>query len=269
MNTLRRYLFTDSATGIDSHGHGMRPPCAWAITQTLTAGLLVATLALTAVLPAIAGDGPHKRHRNAQRQEQGPSAEAGGKGNKNGKAKNVKKNFANDGEIEILGEGAANPYPSTIQVNGFKKARIRDVNVTLRAFSHEFTQDVNVLLVAPGGRNAVVMGDVGSVTDPDQDALNLTLTLDDEAAESLPVVDEMKNGTFRPLDSVKDTVFPNPAPAPSGNITLSTFDGIDPNGEWQLFIVDDIAGDAGSLAEGWTLEITAKAKSKNKHKKKR
>jgi hypothetical protein len=41
--------------------------------------------------------------------------------------------------------------------------------------------------------------------------------------------------------------------------TLSTFNGIDPNGNWALFVRDQVAGPgvaAGSISGGYTLTIT-------------
>jgi subtilisin-like proprotein convertase family protein len=49
-------------------------------------------------------------------------------------------------------------------------------------------------------------------------------------------------------------------------VALSTFDGINPNVEWRLLIVDNGGGITGSLADGWSLEITAKHKAKRKRK---
>ena len=36
---------------------------------------------------------------------------------------------------------------------------------------------------------------------------------------------------------------------------MSAFDGTDPNGTWNLFVVDDAAGDSGKIS-GWTLDLT-------------
>jgi hypothetical protein len=150
-------------------------------------------------------------------------------------------------------------------VSGFKKASITDVNLTLQDYSHTFTPDVDVLLVAPGGRNATVMSDVGIFLDASP-ASHLTLTLDDEAPVPLPIDAPPTSGTFQPLDAfgTSDTFldFPSPAPPPSGGAALSTFDGIDPNGDWQLFVFDDTGSDKGSIAGGWSLTIAAKTKKK-------
>jgi hypothetical protein len=138
-----------------------------------------------------------------------------------------------------------------------------------------------VLLVAPDGRNVVAMGDVGETIDS-SGVTNLTITLDDEAAAALPVAEDeaLTSGSFQPFDnfglvdnenpaSGQLNDFPTPAPTPSGNNALSTFDGSDPNGEWQLFVLDDNIIDEGSLATGWTLEISTKSKVKNKNKRRR
>jgi hypothetical protein len=37
---------------------------------------------------------------------------------------------------------------------------------------------------------------------------------------------------------------------------------MNPNGEWQLFVVDDQISNAGFFGDGWTLEITARVKKK-------
>jgi hypothetical protein len=40
---------------------------------------------------------------------------------------------------------------------------------------------------------------------------------------------------------------------------LSVFNGESPNGTWRLYVVDDSAGDAGRIAGGYSLTITAAA----------
>jgi subtilisin-like proprotein convertase family protein len=286
MHALRNDLITRLALGTDNHrpirsgltfarmtanmrSHDSRSdaPHARAFGQKLSLSVLAATLALTAALPVIAGESPHKRHGNEQRQEQDASAEAHGKKKNGGKAKTVKKIFANDSAMAIPGDdtvtaGPADLYPSAIAVTGFKKAKISDVNLTLRGLSHGFPRDLDLLLVAPNGRNALVMSDVGSNDAGDSDVVDLTLRLDDEAAARLPSTEVLVDGTFRPFNVGGSDVFPAPAPEVSANTALSTFDGIDPNGQWQLFVVDNGNADTGAIADGWTLEITAKAKNK-------
>lgn len=192
------------------------------------------------------------------------------------KSKTVTKTFANEGTIAIPAVGSpgafgpADPYPATIAATGFTStARISDVDLTLHGLSHGFAHDLFILLVAPGGGNAVVMGEAG-INGPESAVDDLTLTLDDEADAALPGEEEpLTSGTFRPLNTNTfiESIFPAPAPTPSDDVALSTFDGINPNGQWQLFILDHGGGDVGSLADGWSLEITAKHTVKRKRKK--
>jgi subtilisin-like proprotein convertase family protein len=160
--------------------------------------------------------------------------------------------------IPATGSGAgtgapANPYPSAINVTGVSGA-ITKVTATLIGFSHLFPSDVDVLLVGPGGQSVVLMSDVGGGTD----AVNANLTFDDTAPAMGTIV---VSGTFRPTNAVANDPFPAPAPVAPFGTGLSVFNGTDPNGNWNLFIVDDAGGDTGSLAGGWSLSITTDAAS--------
>jgi subtilisin-like proprotein convertase family protein len=236
-------------------------------------GIVATTLIASSAIPAFAGKPHREGHGARSAQQQTEDVDAAGK-RKGKKGKTVKKTFANDGAIAIPGDGnqtsgIARPYPSGIAVTGFKKAKITDLNLTLRGFGHEFPRDVDLLLVAPGGRNAVVMSDVGNNPDGDSDVSGLTLRLDDEATTPLPLNALLASGAFQPNDDTDSRVFPAPAPEASANTALSSFDGINPNGQWQLFIVDNGTGDTGAITDGWSLEITAKSKGKNSNKKTR
>jgi subtilisin-like proprotein convertase family protein len=151
-------------------------------------------------------------------------------------------------------KGNADPYPSTIEVSGLPNGVITDVDLLLQDFTHKIPEDVDILLSAPDGRRALVMSDTGRTTS----VTNIDLTLDDEAATSLPG-SGFDSGVFQPRDissagDLPDT-FDAPAPALDGSVALSTFDGANPNGTWRLFVVDDSSGDAGDL-RAWALRIT-------------
>jgi subtilisin-like proprotein convertase family protein len=171
----------------------------------------------------------------------------------------VTKTFSNGSPIAIPADGSrpAAPYPSTIDVRGLKRGKIFDVNVTLHQLSHAYPDDIDVLLVAPNGRNQLIMSDAGGGTP----ITNITLTLDDEAAPALPDNGPLQSGSYWPNNyEFEADPFAPPAPAPptSGSFALSTFNGSKPNGTWQLFIVDDTDRDVGELRGGWSLQITAK-----------
>ncbi|RYD46969.1 MAG: lamin tail domain-containing protein, partial [Verrucomicrobiaceae bacterium] len=147
----------------------------------------------------------------------------------------------------------ATPYPSSLNVSGLPGG-ISRMTVTLNGFSHTWPSDVDIMLVAPDGTSAIIFSDVGS----DIDANSLTLTLDDSSPALLPSSSALTSGSYRPTNVGSGDVFSSPAPSPNSNVLLSSFNGISPNGTWNLFVMDDSVGDGGSIA-GWTLNIETAA----------
>ncbi len=163
--------------------------------------------------------------------------------------------FSNPAPITIPSSGTATPYPSTINVSGVPTGHvITKVTVTLSNYNHTWPDDVDVLLVGPGGQQCILMSDAGGSVD----AVNVNLTFDDAAAVSLPDSTAITTGTYRPTNYVSPDNFPAPGP---GSVTqplnppLSVFDGTNPNGTWSLFVVDDVGGDAGNINGGWSITI--------------
>ena len=182
----------------------------------------------------------------------------------------VEKTFTNSDGISILDPPgaspptAANPYPSAMSVSGFNAgSSIRDVNLKLSGFTHGRPQEVDIIL-QHGDQSAIVMSDVGCFS-----VVDLGLTLDDEAANAVPndCGSPLTSGSYKPIDYEKETLldpaedatFPSPANTlPTDGSALSVFDGTDPNGTWNLFVVDDdTVGGSGQFAGGWSLKITA------------
>ena len=152
--------------------------------------------------------------------------------------------------ITINTTGPATPYPSNITVAGLTGV-ISHVTVTLNNFGHTFPDDVDILLVGPFGQNAIIFSDVGGGTP----VSGVTITLDDAAAMSLTSA-PLVSGTFKPTDlEGLPEIFPPPAPVPSGGSALNVFNGTNPNGVWSLYVKDDAAGDSGTIAGGWCLNI--------------
>ena len=160
---------------------------------------------------------------------------------------------------------AANPYPSNISVAGMGTS-VTDVNVTLCGFSATFPSDADVLLVSPSGATAVIMSDAGGDGENDQLIANVTFTLDDQAASQLPADSEITAGSWRPVDDDAEAFaaldgFPAPAPAPSGTVALSAFNGTNPNGSWQLYVMDDFDSPADGEPQrptfscGWSIDV--------------
>src|SRR4051794_9182067 len=104
--------------------------------------VLIVVLAVLLVLPGAA---------------RSPAAEAKNKS----KTKTVTLTFTNNEFITIPTEGNANPFPSVVQVSGFKQGQITDVNITVNGLTHDFPNDVNLMLASPGGLPAILMGGAG------------------------------------------------------------------------------------------------------------
>ena len=98
----------------------------------------------------------------------------------------------------------------------------------------------------------MVMGNIGGAAD----AVNVNLTFDDEAAAAAPSGGALASGSYQPTDYDMTGSLPGPAPARPYGTQLSQFDGLDPNGNWVLYIRDDSEADAGSISGGWSLVIT-------------
>lgn len=166
----------------------------------------------------------------------------------------VTRTFSSPTPITIPNSGAAAPYPSSRDVIGFNRGRILDVNLVLKNFSHTFPDDVDVML-SHRGVNRTVLSDVGG----GNDANNITIRLDDEAAGVLVDNGALTAGSFKPANfGTSADSFPLPAPTPTGLAPLSGFDGLDPNGGWRLWVVDDSGGDTGQFAGGWSITIRAR-----------
>ncbi|MEP6902524.1 MAG: proprotein convertase P-domain-containing protein, partial [Actinomycetota bacterium] len=158
---------------------------------------------------------------------------------------------ANTNSISIADSGTANPYPSDIQIAGLT-GLVTGVTVNLENFSHTLPDDVDILLVAPNGRRIILMSDAGG----EAAVNNLSLTFSDAAPVNLPDNSPLTSGIFKPTNFDDTDTFPAPAPqgSPSGS-TLGAFYGINPNGAWSLYVVDDNGNNAGTITGGWNLDI--------------
>jgi subtilisin-like proprotein convertase family protein len=174
--------------------------------------------------------------------------------------------FTNSNPITINDRTAnANPpglgslYPSNITVAGMS-GTITQVKATVNGLSHTFPDDVDILLVGPGGQRTILMSDAGG--DPDLSGVNVTF---DQNAATLPDAGPITTTSYRPANYGGNTNiepggvdnFPAPAPGQTNyTADLSVFNGTVPNGTWQLFVVDDENVDTGSISGGWSLDIT-------------
>jgi uncharacterized repeat protein (TIGR01451 family) len=160
--------------------------------------------------------------------------------------------FTNSTMIKIPDSGNAAPYPSTIVVSDVA-GTVAGVTATLRGFNHGWPDDVDVLLVGPGGHAVLLMSDCGG----GNARTGVTLTFADDAATGLPDNGVFNSGAYRPtnFDGTTDNL---PATAPGGpyGAALATFAGVNPNGAWTLYVIDDGAMDSGSIMQGWVLSLS-------------
>lgn len=167
--------------------------------------------------------------------------------------------FTNSDPITIPSSGAASPYGSPIEVSGLTGRK--NIRLELTGLSHQFPNDLDMLLVGPGGQKFIFMSDTGGSVA----VSGINLAFDDRAAAQ-PSTSQLVAGTFKPVDITSLDNFPAPAPAapyssapPVGTSSFSTVfgDGVELNGTWKLYIVDDTIADAGSLA-GWKLTFESR-----------
>jgi subtilisin-like proprotein convertase family protein len=152
-------------------------------------------------------------------------------------------------------DGSASPYPSSIAVGGMSGV-ISKVSVRLNGLRHTHPDDIDILLVGPGGQRVILMSDAGSW----RDVVNVNLTFDSAIVTALPDSAQISSGTYRPTnyngnDGATDS-FSAPAPTGPFGTSLNAFNGTSPNGSWNLFVRDDEGLDVGSIASGWALTIT-------------
>ncbi|MEK7685116.1 MAG: putative Ig domain-containing protein, partial [Verrucomicrobiota bacterium] len=158
--------------------------------------------------------------------------------------------FAGTNSITILDKKNADPSPANLTVSGMS-GTISKITVTLTNLSHTAPPDLDILLVGPGGGKVVLMSDAGS----SDDLTNATLTFDDAALNSLPEFTAIASGVYKPTSFDPAEVFTTPAPSGPYGTALSDFRGINPNGTWSLYVVDDSTDNAGTLSKGWLLNI--------------
>lgn len=144
----------------------------------------------------------------------------------------------------------ATPYPSSVTVSGMPGI-VTKLSVTISKLSHPFPADIDMMLVAPDGTRATIMSDVGA----GGEVSKITLTIEDDAPVSMPAGATLTTGSYKPTNNGAGDVFPAPAPTAGSNVALSTFNGVNPNGTWSLYIIDDATQDSGSIGS-WSLDVT-------------
>lgn len=155
--------------------------------------------------------------------------------------------FTNPTPIVIPTAGSSGPsIPSDIVVAGVG-AGTTSVMVTLNNISHTFIDDLDILLVGPGG-NVLLLSDAGGATDFIGNTISF-LDGSPVAADGAAIPD----GTYGPTNYGTGDTFTAPgAPVgPYGTSIMAAAGGF--NGTYTLYIQDDVGGDVGVVAGGYTL----------------
>lgn len=156
--------------------------------------------------------------------------------------------------------GLPGNYPSIADINGLS-GTVTKVRVTLTTVTHTFPGDFDVLLVGPQGQRTILMSDTGG---GNPGITGRTYIFDQSAATNFPTT-TAPSGIYKPFNGDGPAniepgaidVFPAPGPGSAnyGAANLDVFKGTNPNGIWKLYVVDDEAGDVGSIGN-YTLEVT-------------
>jgi len=209
---------------------------------------LVATLVMTGVAPILDG---HEAEAAKKGGKQGVSAESS-------PSAALVQRFENTSvRLGIFDGGVAST--STIEVSGLT-GPVTDVDVNLIDidFTGDSTQDIDVLLIGPEGRTALILSDVGGNTT----SSNVSLLLSDQEPGQLPNTAALSSGRFQPTNvGSPDTMDLGAGPiTPPSGASLGAFNGINPNGTWRLWVFDDetngIPAAVSGINGGWSLSIT-------------
>jgi len=162
--------------------------------------------------------------------------------------------FVSAPSISIPQLGAATPYPSLVGVAGLTGV-ISSVSLVLNGFNHDNIRDVNMLLVSPTGQGIVLFSHVSG----NRHCTNVTVFLTDNSTYPLPTEFDLWSEPLRPTDLSPDDNFPGAPPGPYRPPAFSSFRGLEPNGNWSLYIYDDKDTNGGSITGGWSMLITTVA----------
>jgi subtilisin-like proprotein convertase family protein len=139
-------------------------------------------------------------------------------------------------------------HPAVLNVSGVT-GRVVRVRASLGGLSHTRPDDLDIHLMGPHATVAALMSDAGGA----DDLASVTINLQDDAPTSLPDAALIASGNYLGTD------FEPGEPLPPGGLgsigtSLLPLAGANPNGEWKLFVSDDLAGEGGYLST-WALHF--------------
>jgi subtilisin-like proprotein convertase family protein len=152
--------------------------------------------------------------------------------------------------ISIPSLGPATPYPSTMEVSG-QLGVVTDVQVALYGITHAEADQIDVLLEGPTGETSILMSDSCG----DENLTGKIFFFHEISPIPLEEGNCVTAHGYKASDLEPGDPFPAPAPAGPYPANLGVFNGTRPNGSWRLFVLDDEAGEGGTISDGWLLHI--------------
>ncbi len=146
--------------------------------------------------------------------------------------------------------GIGAPYPAYALASNVT-GRIDRVNAFVR-LQHQDPDDVDLLLVGPGGQKTILMSDAGGYHDLPVNGIYLWF--DDTALLTMPDTAALSSTTYVPTDHAPAETFEAPAPAGPYPTSLAVFKGAQANGFWSLYARDDASLGTGSISD-WGIEL--------------
>ena len=155
----------------------------------------------------------------------------------------------NGSSITLLDQSVADPSPAVITVSNLTGV-LQRTEVTLNHFAHSYPYDMTISLSSPSTVNVVLFDD--STTESVSDGRDLTFADD---GFGLPEFDSsLPSGTYRPYSYYDLRSTDLPASHAWGYL-FTEYNGLTPNGEWQLYAEDLGAGDSGTI-NSWSISLT-------------
>jgi len=151
-------------------------------------------------------------------------------------------------------EGTMAAYPYPYPISGVP-SNITDLDVKIKYISHNQMRDLDILLVGPGGQSIVLLSDgCGAVTTTDviwtiSDTINNAMNTPVPAQDFYLNQARCSTGSYRPTNynTSPTDLWPAPAPSAPYSSSLSIFNGTNPNGIWNMYVIDDTAGVGGTF----------------------
>lgn len=142
----------------------------------------------------------------------------------------------------------ASPYPSVwYNADEFDPSAM---TVTVDKLSHNYPGDVHIVLVSPDGVAVALMRNCGGANV----TTDAVIVFDDAASGSLPEDAALTSGTYKPTQYGVEVDLISPGPAGPYATALSAFAGCETVGAWSLWIMDDSAGEGGTISLGWHID---------------